>query len=116
MNKNQEIWEALGHHFHEWTIMEPSSLYYSKCSCGVRRINDEDLSYNNPDFSSDPGKFLLLREMMNIEDAIDFFNIIGMSDVYDGRTSYNWIRVDYILDKTGKLRDAVWEWLKGEQP
>lgn len=105
MNRDKEICEALG--------IEWKSTY--RC--------EED--NNNPDYASDAGKIQLLREMEKREDWSGFFNYICMDKfgrlIPEFLIIYVWIGrlipeslLNYILDITGRLRDAAIEWMRKE--
>ena len=105
MNKDREIVKELGGFWHE-------RITSRLCNCGFIptgfEIIENHISYNNPDFTSDPGKAQLLREMEKRDDWDEFLNKVGLGGGYRRRHS---IYIEYILDTTSKLRDAAWEWL-----
>ena len=109
MDKNRELHELLGL---EWkqTIKE--------CS-----ICNSIISYKttdpNPDYAADPR--LVLREMMRCKDWSRFHMRIGSRErtVIDP-DGIAWvinseIRIDLVLNTTGKLRDLAIEWLKNNK-
>ena len=111
MNKDRDIVKALSGYWHE-------RISSRLCSCGFVptgfEIIESHISYNNPDFTSDTGKVQLLREMIKKRGGkgwINYIDEIGQME-YDKETDT--IRVSLILDTTGKLRDAAWEWLRKE--
>jgi hypothetical protein len=85
-SKNRELAELLGLTWHEVT---DQTMLHDLCSC-----RDWDCKEINPDFTTDAGKVGLLRLMEKREDWPKV------------------IRIDYITNTTGKLRDAAIEFLK----
>ena len=115
MNVNRRLHEAFGHCWHEsFVVVQPYIEYEQdrivKCVHCEKQGSQSDLS--NPDYAADPR--LVLREMMKREDWIDFFQWASdhkkMLD-YNGRGSV-FIKLKYLLDTTGKLRDIAIEWLE----
>ncbi len=121
-DKNRQIAEKLGMCWHKVVDQQPyeidgvsvGSLFI--CSCGMK-LYGEVVAFHermsNPDFTSDPGKVLLLREMMKREDWDKFItsDYVGLTGS-KGRAIY----AKLITNTTGKLRDAVWEFLFGGKP
>jgi hypothetical protein len=85
------------------------------CSCG-RHFKCQDtlerhIDVSNPDFSTDSGKVMLLREMMKLEDFHRFVaKINGFSLDEDGDMLNNAMPIDYITDTTGKFALEVYDW------
>jgi len=108
MEKNRELAELLGLCWHE-------RITSRLCNCGFIptgfEIIENHISYNNPDYTSDAGKVQLLREMEKREDWLNFLNKVGLGGGYRRRLS---IYIEYILDTSGKLRDAAIEFLKNK--
>jgi len=124
MNKDRDIVLELGGCWHE-------RISSRLCSCGFVptgfEIIESHISYNNPDFTSDVGKVQLLREMEKREDWSEFLHSILEDHTNDGNDATgiyfnvpdSWIMlhlfsINLILDTTGKLQDAAWEWLRKE--
>ncbi len=108
--KNKEVAKWLELCWHEFEVDVP----WVRCSCkkewygGAKIPQLEEHKKLNPNFISDP--LALLRLMREREDWPEFIDTVGMY----GKGLYPppHIRVDLILDTTGNLLEAVWEWLK----
>ena len=100
--KNKELAEWLGICWHEPIDMRNVMVGAPIPICSKCNHNVIDAHRFNTDFTSDSGKVQLLRLMPE-----DFFGV----DQY-GRIV---LTVDYITDKTGKLRDACLEWMRREK-
>ena len=112
--KNRLVWKWLGHC---WHMVDPALL---RCKCGVKGPSA------NPDFTTDSGAVLLLRELMKREDWQDFLSIIGSDTTYlkaevksDSVNKHflvygvESIQLAYITTP-GALLDAVVEWMRRE--
>ena len=91
-----------------------------KCSCGkmFRRLpfaHEHDRTAN-PDYAADPR--LVLREINRIGKLLDFIGWLYAPAFHKYRQvveiKFVGELVDYILDRTGKLRDAAIEWFEKE--
>ena len=113
MDKNRELHELLGHDWHLiiYHAESPNIIEYWSCSCDKTftdyYLMKEHLKKNNPDYAADPR--IVLREMRKREDWRKFCMTIG--DI--GLNDWPLIKVGYVMDTTGKLRDMAIEWLKG---
>lgn len=116
--RDKAIWQALGHCWHESKLpaidVDRSGKYpdgshdlYECMKCGKyyqRR--------NLPDFSTDSGKVMLLREVMKLEDWFEFSKIIGFWSVglRPLKTRHFFIKSELITDTTGKFALEVYDW------
>jgi hypothetical protein len=101
MDKNRELCELLGICWHE-PIATPDGESI-RCICG--KIHWWRGYPDHPDFTTDAGKVMLLREMRKQEDWKKFYNSLHWSTFAE----------DYILDTTGLLRDKAIAFLKERQ-
>ena len=95
MDLNREFARLVGLCWHEYDTETLNCIHCEK----VMWRKDS----NNPDYAADPR--LVLREMMKRE---DWHKFIGR--IEDSRPS--WFVENYILNLTGKLRDAAIEFLR----
>lgn len=101
--KNRLFREEVGKKWHEYS-MDENLVFH--CSCGHKTYIEEN-RHKNPDYAADPR--LVLREMMKRKRWVDFLDVVGVG----GNTEINsMIDVHYILDTSGKLRDAAIEFMK----
>jgi len=104
---NREVAEWLG--IHELTSLKNGPGY--KCSCGIELPNPIQATGHQrlsiPDFTTDAGAVLLLREMIKRD---DFHGYTGFQEVVGG-LEYDKIAIKYITTP-GALLKAVWEWMK----
>ena len=116
MDKNREFAELVEIPWHE----EISVAIFCgedrfRCSCGAfydkRQQLLDHVEKSNPGLTADPR--LVLREMMKREDWPEF--ITALSGINTCINGHYFIRVDLILDTTGKLRDNVIEFLRKEK-
>ena len=106
MSKNRELHEFLGLCWHSPAAPSMSHIGSAICKKCKQWLDA------NPNYAADPR--LVLREMIKKRGGkgwINFIDEIGQME-YDKETDT--IRVSLILDATGKLRDAAWEWLRKE--
>ena len=116
MDKNKELHELLGLCWHEWVRNighDAEDLMCDKCWRYPSEVGE------NPDYAADPR--LVLREMMRCKDWSRFHMRIGSRErtVIDP-DGIAWvinseIRIDLVLNTTGKLRDLAIEWLKNNK-
>ena len=107
---NREFHELLGKHLHEGTHKDDPKHPDRICTrCGVK-ITERNYADDVLDYAADPR--LVLREMMKREDWDSFCDYIGYLDFSEDGYPLRYVRMDYILDITGKLRDAAIEFLK----
>jgi hypothetical protein len=121
MNKSKDVWNALGHCWHEFGYDDKDyqlkETHWECIHCGIRAT--DPANFSNPDLTSREGTVILLEEMEKREDWPEFCDSVGMYNIwlcddakgYEERNSY--IRVDHITQR-GKLLDVVWDWLKGK--
>jgi hypothetical protein len=103
--RDKAIWEALGHCTHPRKDFGMDEEYHLICGLCKEKIYDCRFDVW-PDFSSDAGKVMLLREVKKLDNYPDFLHLLN----YD----YSWIGSfihGLITDETGKLRNAVYDWL-----
>jgi hypothetical protein len=103
---NQRLHEALGLCWHHWVLGkqkfdESDHFYCTKCGYRLGYTETTD----QPDYVADPR--LVLREMQKREDWIDFCE----SNRWIW-ANYMAIKIDVILDTTGKLARLALDWLK----
>jgi len=102
--------------WHGWV---KSKGFAGECICGgVFNIHqsefDNHVGHKNHDYATDPR--LVLEAMMKRDDWDDFQASFCIG-TRSGEKMFWGVHVDYILDKTGKLRDKAIEWItktKGE--
>lgn len=101
--KDKFICEKLGVEWHEQLLADGT------CACGYKHwcVNASAL---NPDFSSEAGRVQLLR-LMNEQDKIWSF----FTEYPERQNGLFGHLLTYMLNDTGKFRDAVFEWLGGEE-
>uniref|UniRef100_A0A6M3X8Q0 Uncharacterized protein n=1 Tax=viral metagenome TaxID=1070528 RepID=A0A6M3X8Q0_9ZZZZ len=105
-DKNRELHELLGLCWHEFSLGVAEYQYCIHC----KKMSVYDF-HANPDYAADPR--LVLREMMKRADCCDFLlraNVLAGKHTMIG----DLIHIDYMIEDTGKLRDAAIEWLKKE--
>ena len=109
MDRNRELCELLGICWHE-RVCDLTM----KCTCGDFHSLSAGPFPDNPDFTTDAGKVMLLREMRKREDWFEFLNEHGdRYRIYDGdQIKEDMIPVDDILDTTGQLLDKAITFLK----
>jgi hypothetical protein len=99
IDKNKEICRRLALHWHEGII----------CSCGVDLLMWPG-KYPNPDFIRHPEE--LLRVLVKWEGWGGFrLTICGAKR---GNFDVESIRIEYVLNQTGKLADAFLEFTEGK--
>ena len=111
MNKNKELHELLGLHWHEYMWKDDDTIPGGglfECGCGHKTHFQWSFKIN-PDYASDPR--LVLREMMKREDWESFQEEVCIGVGEGGMWSWGF-HADLILDTTGKLRDLAIRWLK----
>jgi hypothetical protein len=102
--RDKAIWEGLGH---KWRECQECEEHPDDGMCSLMLINSCRF---NPDFSSDAGKVLLLREMMKLEDWQEFVNhLIKDGEAYGIGDAL--LMALLITDSSGKFADAVYDWL-----
>ena len=115
LNKNKRFAELVGIC---WCEPEYYNEDIDKChKCGAIYSTGRR-STAHPDFAADPR--IVLREMMKREDWPEFSNEIGPCKHKPDISPFNYppmeaseaVYYEYILDTTGKLRDAAIEWLE----
>ena len=99
---NRALCKELGQCWHEY---DTETLNCIHCKKSMWRKDS-----NNPGYAADPR--LVLREMMKREDWDSFCDYIGYLDFSEDGYPLRYVRMDYILDTTGKLRDAAIDFLK----
>jgi len=109
MDKNREFHELLGLCWHE---LNPSGVGFL-CTCGrwfeYEDIDNIHMRCHNPDYAADPR--LVLREMQKKgSDLYDDF----LDSLAPELEHYGYIEAYYILDTTGKLRDAAIKFMRKE--
>jgi len=108
--RDKAIWEGLGH---KWRECQECEEHPDDGMCSLMLINSCRF---NPDFTSDAGKVGLLREMMKRRDCIEFVYQINNYEAYrDDEPIYDKISIDLITGSSGKLADAVYDWLTGQK-
>jgi hypothetical protein len=115
MNPSREIRELLGKCWHEWEYYSPARLCAdesdNKCvKCGIWESENP-----NPDYTSDPGKIQLLREIEKLLDSKLFFaNLLyGPPESVEAVDDDGLIERRYFTDTTGLLAQKAVEWLRG---
>ena len=104
--KNRQVAEWLGIPWHTLTEQGPGRPPI--CSCNGREtIQSQYHLDQNPDFTTDSGKVELLREMMKRDDWEEFYMYVGCQRLLP----YGFPPV-LIIDTSGLLLNAAWEWLK----
>ena len=107
MDKNPEnnriFAELVGLCWHETIYADD---YYSHCSCG-EVIPFGKSKCQNPNYATDPR--LVLREMKYKTNFQEFLDAL----MVNAEPNFGMIKVDYILDLTGKLRDAAIKFMEG---
>ena len=109
MNPNQRFAELAGICLHDEGVEFDGARY--RCPPCDATINCDNPT---PDFDSEPWR--VLEVMMAREDWIEFADahfLISTIDI-NGVTEYA-VQIDYILDHTGKLRDAAITWMEGKK-
>ena len=102
--RDKEIMRASWKCYHEFPIT-------GMCACIKCTYQGADI---NPDFNADPVS--CLEVMMEREDWPKFLDTIGGAKIYSSlgkevkREEY--IIVGYITDRTGRLADLAYEWIK----
>ena len=113
-DKNREFAGLAGCWHEILDCNHPAREWYKTCLCGEHfnsnKEAEEHIINNSPDYVADPR--LVLREMMKREDWDSFCDYIGYLDFSEDGYPLRYVRMDYILDITGKLRDAAIEFLK----
>lgn len=109
--RDKAICVALGIEWHESAEDSEKVFIHVICSCG-RHFKCQDtlerhIDVSNPDFSTDSGKVMLLREMEKLNDYTEF---LYYAQAYQLGGAKYFIK-NYITDETGKLADAVYDWL-----
>jgi hypothetical protein len=115
--RDKAICVALGIEWHESAEDSEKVFIHVICSCG-RHFKCQDtlerhIDVSNPDFSTDSGKVMLLREVMKLEDWFEFSKIIGFWSVglRPLKTRHFFIKSELITDTTGKFALEVYDWL-----
>lgn len=101
MDKNKQLAKLLRLCWHEWVPIGSVNSGQKECS----KCHTEaplHLLPKNPDFTTPDGIVLLLKEMMKREDFNDFWD----------EATWDVSSLVYVLNTTGKLRDAAIEWLE----
>ena len=117
---NREICEKLRICWHEPKSGYDRLIKNDKMECvkcgGWFKVHPLDLRFiDNPDYTSDPGKIQLLREMQKREDFPLFMaRLMYMGDNIEAIDWDNNIDVDLILDITGKLAKEAIEFMRKE--
>lgn len=110
--RDKAIWEGLGECWHVLDDDLASSNFGSCLKCKAELLEYALLGEENPDFSSDSGKVMLLREMEKLPNGKLFFaKLIYSSLNVEAIDDDGYIPRELITDETGKLADAVYEWL-----
>ena len=114
MDPNREFAERVGLCWHpaKSVSLDPNDrLFCGKCG---QYVHQEQIDSAVPDFVADPR--LVLREMMKREDFPLFMaRLMYMGDSVEGIDWDHNIDIDYILDTTGKLRDAAIKFMKEKE-
>jgi len=114
--RDKAIWEALGHCTHPRKDFGMDEEYHLICGLCKEKIYDCRFDVW-PDFSSDAGKVLLLREMMKRKDWPEFVQHTDgafILDEFKDKMSFMCIEL-YITDETGKFATEVYDWLTGQK-
>jgi hypothetical protein len=104
MNKRVWLWLDDKHCWHEPTLFDERHIYWKCANCNKEHIHKE--WFDNPDFTTDAGAVLLLREMMKREDWPEIYKDIGCQ-----RERPYGIPPEF-LTTPGKLLQAVSEWIE----
>ena len=111
MNKNRELALRLGIPWHELQELSGDPYHTHLCSCGRKSMfggGSLHCDRNNPNFSTPDGIVLLLTRMREREDWHEFICCAVPVVNYDSYIlSAIHLMDNYILDTTGKLRDAA---------
>jgi hypothetical protein len=103
--KNREVCQWLGKCWHEF---KDNKWIGAKCvHCGIAKANPKGTT--NPNYICHPKE--LLRELVKRED----WNRLKNQRWIAQGAAVDYIQIDYITDQTGKLLDAVWQWMKEER-
>ena len=105
MDKNKEFAELVGVCWHENEI-KPCSVGSMRLPCSKCGSNDY-----NPDYAADPR--LVLVEMMKRDDWKEFIQWLFREYVSFEQIPY-WLEY-FILDTTGRCRDAAIEFMREEK-
>jgi hypothetical protein len=104
MDINKELAGLLGLCWHEFYSPRVGRQPWENCI----RCGEIEWKCKNPDFTASDGKIELLRLMFAREDWIDFRD--QYITVYGDA-----VPVDLLLDATGLLAQAAWDWLTAQK-
>jgi hypothetical protein len=115
MKPNEQFAKLAGVPWHGWV---KSKGFAGECICGgVFNIHQSEFNdhtgHKNADYAADPR--LVLEAMMKRKDWPEF--LVENGSVSKHGRHLDCILIDYIMDKTGKLRDTAIEFInktKGE--
>jgi len=112
MDKNKELCELLGIEWHEPKWYSDRKMW--NCTiCGTWTHEIPACVKKNPDFTTPAGIVQLLGIMRGRDDWYKFAYEYLIFDYYDKREYFYALPIDYyLLDATGRLRDAAIEFLK----
>ena len=117
--RDKEIMQQSGKCWHQFEY-EPDyeqETYWTCAICGQKTTDCDN--HPNPDFTADP--VACLEVMMEREDWSAFIQEIGTNAVYGYSTiriggvivhGVEYVRVDLITDRAGKLADLAHKWIK----
>lgn len=117
-DKNKRMARLFGIEWHEILsqIVPGGVVYICTCHKSVSMMRDEVENHckkENPDFTSDPGKVRLLREMeKHPQGKLFFATLLYDGDYIEPNDDDGCITRDYITDTTGKLMDACLEFME----
>ena len=109
--KDKFICEKLGICWHEWKSDHAS---FTCIKCGYR-CNSSETPPKNPDFTSEAGRVQLLKLIKPNKRYYHFCERYLIFSCWEHRKKIYAIPEPLMTDDTGEFRDAVFEWLGGEE-